>query len=105
MAAEIAIGSRIHIKVLKTPRSVAARKTLLRVLMKDNGHRKRHEVNRRHRRTAIQRRRHAGRPWYVIPRKALPVTGAPGEEATILATADVVADLKGLQEYLEIEPV
>ena len=104
MAVQIAVGSKVCIKVLKSPRSTAGRKTLLRVLMKDEHLKKRHEINSRHRRSAIEQRRHAGRPWFVIPKKATPVKAVPGDEATVLATVDVVADLKKLAQYVEISP-
>ncbi len=104
MTAEIAVGGKIRIKVLKTPRSLAGRKTLLRILMKDEAHKKQHESNSRHRRSAIEQRRHAGRPWFVIPKKSLPITADSGQEAVVLATVDVVTDLAKLRPFLEISP-
>jgi hypothetical protein len=104
MADQVEVGSRIRIEVIQAPRSTASRKTLLRLMLKDPALHKRHQVNRRHRRAAIKVRSHAGRPWRVIPKKALPVRGEPGESATILASADVVVDLRRLGPYVKITP-
>lgn len=105
MASQIALGGQIRIQVTRTPRSEAGRKTLLRLLMKDPDLRKRHAKNLAHRARAIQMRPRAGRKWAVIPRKALPVSAAPGEEATLLATADVLADLAKLEPYVDVAAV
>jgi hypothetical protein len=105
MAGQIAVGSMVLIKVLKQPRSRAAVKTLLRLLMKDVSLRKQHERNNLNRGRMAERRRRAGRLWTVVPGMALPIAGAAGEQAKLLASVDVLADLAKLAPYVEVSAV
>ncbi|MFN3166160.1 MAG: hypothetical protein ACE37H_03750 [Phycisphaeraceae bacterium] len=102
--ADIAPGTTVNIKIVKQPTSEGARKTLVRLLSKDA------EVvaeNKRLKKVRKTNQTHSprGGRWRVwegrLP-KQRPVTGVVGESGTILASVDVLTDLKGVEQYVEV---
>lgn len=102
--ADITPGSTINIKIVKLPANEGARKTLVRLLSKDPdvaAENKRHKKVRKTNQTHSPR----GGRWRIwegrLP-KQRPVTGAVGESGTILASVDVLTDLKGVERFIEV---
>lgn len=95
-------GSRIHVKVVKTPRNAAAAKTLVRLLHRDA---KVAEEQRRLKRVLhsnFRTKRRSGRNWPVHMVKQHPVKGQAGESGTILASVDALPDLHSVNRFIEI---
>jgi hypothetical protein len=104
MAQNIAPGTRVNITIVKQPASVAAAKTLVRLLSKDPlvvAENKRHEEIRR---THLRHQQRGGRQWAVRVIKQRPVTGSVGETGTLLATVDVLRDLGSVQRFVQVTP-
>ncbi|MCG8511382.1 MAG: hypothetical protein MI741_19380 [Rhodospirillales bacterium] len=102
--ADITPGTTVTIKIVKEPASAAARKTLVRLLSKDPAvvaENKRLKKVRQANQTHSPR----GGRWRVwegrLP-KQRPVTGVVGESGTILASVDVLTDLKGVEKFVEV---
>ena len=79
MLDEIALGSQINVKVVKTPTRVAAAKTLVRVLSRSPAARE--ELKRQHRvrQTHFRRVPRGGRGYPIYVVKQRPLRGAVGE--------------------------
>ena len=97
--ADITPGSTV-----KTPTNASARKTLVRILSKDA------EVvaeNKRLKKVRKTNQTHSprGGRWRVwegrLP-KQRPVTGDIGEAGTVLASPDVLTDLKSVERFVEV---
>lgn len=102
--ADITPGSTVNIKIVKDPTSVSARKTLVRILSKDA------EVvaeNKRLKKVRKTNQTHSprGGRWRVwegrLP-KQHPVKGDVGESGTVLASVDVLTDLKSVERFVEV---
>lgn len=102
--ADITPGSTVNIKIVKDPTSVSARKTLVRILSKDA------QVvaeNKRLKKVRATNQTHSprGGRWRVwegrLP-KQHPVKGAIGETGTVLASPDVLTDLKSVERFVEV---
>ncbi len=102
--ADITPGTTVSIKIVKTPTNASARKTLVRLLSKDE------DViaeNKRHKRVRKSNQTHSprGGRWRVwegrLP-KQRPVSGDIGEAGTILASPDVLTDLKSVERFVEV---
>ncbi|MBX2850351.1 MAG: hypothetical protein KTR15_01240 [Phycisphaeraceae bacterium] len=102
--ADIAPGSTVNVKIVKTPTNASARKTLVRILSKDA------EViaeNKRLKKVRKTNQTHSprGGRWRVwegrLP-KQHPVEGKLGEAGTVLASPDVLTDLKSVERFVEV---
>ena len=102
MLNDITTGSSISVKIVKEPTSAAARKTLVRVLSKDEQIQTENKRLRRIRKKHFRFTPRGGRgyPIYVI--KQRPVKGRKGEHGTVLATTDVVHDLHSVSRFIEV---
>ncbi|MEM9416139.1 MAG: hypothetical protein AAGA29_11790 [Planctomycetota bacterium] len=101
---DITPGSTITVKVVKPPKSEAARKTLVRLLSKDAAviaENKRLKKVRKANET-MSSRGGRWRVWESRLVKQRPVTGVVGEQGTFLATADVIRDLGGVSKFIEV---
>lgn len=102
--ADITPGSTVTVKIVKEPASEGARKTLVRLLSKDPAVVKENKRLKKVRATNQTHSPRGGR-WRVwegrLP-KQHPVTGAIGESGTILASVDVLTDLKGVARFVEV---
>ena len=102
--ADITPGTTVNIKIVKTPTNASARKTLVRLLSKDAdviAENKRHKRVRKSNET-YSPRGGRWRIWEGRINKQRPVAGAIGEAGTILATVDVLTDLKSVERFVEV---
>ncbi|MCC6683073.1 MAG: hypothetical protein IT445_19415 [Phycisphaeraceae bacterium] len=99
---DIAPGSRINIKVVKQPTSVAAGKTLARLLSKDPAAVAEAKRQRDIRVTNYNPKRRGGRLYSGRVVRQAPAEGKVGETGCITATCDVLRDLGRVQRFLEI---
>ena len=102
MLEDITLGSSIQVKVIGNPTSVAAAKTLARVLSKDETHRAEHKRHRKVRTKHFRTINRGGRKYAIHVPKQHPVKGQAGETGTIRATADVLADLRSVERFIEV---
>ena len=102
MPDEIAVGSRIQVKVVKQPTNAAAAKTIVRLLSKAEPVQEENRRLRRMRDTYAEDRTRAGRLWTVRVPKQRPVKGEVGESGTLKATVDVIRDLGSVARFVEI---
>lgn len=102
--ADIQPGTTVNVKIVKQPTSAGARKTLVRLLSKDASVVKenlRLKKVRAANEIATQRGGRV-RVWAGRVVKQHPVAGKVGESATILASVDVLTDLKSVSKYVEV---
>lgn len=98
---DIALGQTVSVEVVKAPRSLAARKTLLRLFRKDAG------VARSLRRLKTKRPswqtwRRGGRFWHHQMRSKPPIAITPGAKYTLHTTVNVVRDLQSVGSCVKI---
>ena len=101
---DIAAGTRVNLKVVKTPTSAAAAKTLVRLLSKDadvKAHNARHRRIRQRAQT-MSPRGGRWRVWESRLAKQHPVAGRVGEAGVITASVDVLRDLKSVERFVEV---
>ncbi|MEM1355096.1 MAG: hypothetical protein AAGH88_09450 [Planctomycetota bacterium] len=102
--ADITPGSTVTVKVVKEPGSAAARKTLVRLLSKDPAVIKENKRLKKVRSANATHSPRGGR-WRIWESRLVkqhPVAGTVGEEGTILASVDVLTDLKRVDPYVEV---
>ena len=97
-------GSSITIKVTAEPTSSAARKTLVRLLSKDATVEKENRRLKRVRETNEVATQRGGRVrvWAGRVKKQHPVAGVVGEQATVVATLDILQDLASVERFVEV---
>ena len=102
--ADITPGSTVTVKVVKEPTSAAARKTLVRLLSKDPVVVKENQRLKtvRARNTSFSTRGGRWRIWESRLVKQNPVAGTVGESGKILASVDVLTDLKSVEKFVEV---
>lgn len=102
MPGKITLGHLVNVKVIKTPRNLAAAKTLVRLLSKDPiiaaENKRLTKVRMKNFRTISR----GGRPYPIRPVKQRPVKGQAGESGTIRATVDVLSDLSSVSRFVEV---
>lgn len=104
---DLSAGTRINLKIVKQPTNAAASKTLTRLLSKDPAviaENKRHAKIRK-KAQWMSSRGGRWRIWESRLAKQHPVTGAIGEEGTILASVDVLKDLPSVARFVEVTTV
>ena len=99
---DIEPGTSIHVKIARQPTNEAATKTLVRLLSKDPAVRQENKRTAKLRKVHYNPARRGGRLYGGRMIKLRPVKGRPGEEGTIAATADVLADLKSVGRFVEV---
>ena len=99
---EIAPGSKINVKVVKKPTSAAAAKTIVRLLSKDRGVKAENARLRRARKNHLDQKQRGGRFWDINVPKQEAVTADLGVEKTIVASPDVITDLKSVSKFVEV---
>ena len=105
MLEKIAPGARINVKITKPPTNAAATKTLVKLLSKDPAVRAENQRIRIARKANIRPIRRGGRQWLVRPVKQRPVKGTIGESGTLVATLDVLTELKSVSRFIEVSRV
>ena len=104
MAIEIKPGSTVQVKVKRTVVGQAAAKTLSRLFAKDPVNKKARRWRKKLLADSMEVRRRGGRPWEVrqkAPRLFQPTTG---DACSILATPDVIGDIKSVARYVDVAP-
>ena len=94
MLESIRPGLPVTVTVVKQPRSAAAAKTLTRVLNKDPHNKAEDKRLTKDRKRNTERRQRGGRLWAVRLVKQHPACGRIGETGTVVATTDVLRDLR-----------
>lgn len=102
MSNDIAPGSKINVKVIQTPTNAAATKTIVRLLSKDHSVKLENERLRKTRKSHLTHHQRGGRQWYVWVPKIFPVKGVAGESGTIVASLDVLTDLRSVEKFVEV---
>ena len=102
MYEDIQLGSSIHVKVASQPTSVAAAKTIVRVLSKSKDVREENKRLAKLRKVHYKPSRRGGRLYGGRMVKLRPVKGELGEEGTVAATADVLADLASVSRFVAV---
>jgi hypothetical protein len=98
---DIAPGSKIKIEILGRPTALAARKTLTRVCRKDAE--MRHlDRRRKEQRPSLQKWQRGGRMWEHRMKTKPPVKLAAGETFSVLASVDVVRDLRSIARWVKV---
>ncbi len=102
-ASDIKPGSKVTLTVVKTPSNAGARKTLERLLCKDEARKLDDRRLAKIRKTHYSPRRRGGRLYSGrVPKQHL-AHGHVGESGTITATNDVLRDLPSVERFLEIK--
>jgi len=102
---DIKPGSTITVTITKQPTNDAARKTLVRLLSKDANVVKENARLRQVRKVNAVEKQRGGRVrlWAGRLVKQHPVKGVLGESGQILATVDVLRDLKSVERFIEVK--
>ena len=100
---KIAPGARIHVEIVKHPTNARARKTLVRVLGKDEVAKTEQKRLEKVRKSNYRPRMRGGRLYGGQMVKMHPVKGQLGESGTVTATTDVLADLNSVSRFVSIK--
>jgi len=95
-------GSRINVKVVKQPTSVAAAKTIARVLCKDEEVAAENRRQRKVRDRNYNPKMRGGRLYGGRVVKQHAAKGEIGETGVITATVDVIRDLQSVSRFIEV---
>jgi hypothetical protein len=104
MSIEAAPGTKVNVKIKKTPTNQAAAKTLSRLFAKGPGASRARRFRKKLLAGSMDVRRRGGRPWEVRQRAPALFKPAPGDACTILATCDVLKDLRSVAAFVEVSP-
>jgi len=102
MLDKIKLGTTVQVKVATRPTNAAATKTIKRILAKSP------EIAAEQRRIEKVRKsqynpgRRGGRLYGGRQVKIHPVKGVVGESGTVVATVDVITDLKSVSRFVEV---
>lgn len=99
---DITPGSKVTVKIVKAPASEGARKTLERVLMKSDDMKVEDARLKRARKNNIKNDMRGGRIYPRRVPKQHPIKGVVGEQQTVVATLDVIRDLKSVERFIEV---
>lgn len=102
MSSNIAPGSKVVIKVVKAPTNQAAAKTITRLLSKDAAARKENDRLGRVRKAHWSQSRRGGRFWDINVVKQIAVKPTVGASGTIVASLDVLTDLKSVSRFVQV---
>jgi hypothetical protein len=103
MTSEI-VGKDVKVTVKKNPSTEAAKKTLVRIWLKDATHKRRARTMQQVRKKETVWHKRGGRQWPIRPEVILP-NPKPGNECKIRVTPDVLNDLNSVEKFVEIETV
>jgi hypothetical protein len=105
MSLDVMPGSKVRIKVSKTPTNEAAAKTLSRIFAKnltDRGARRRRRALRQ---SEMRLHRRGGRPWAYLPQAPRLFQPTKDAACTVLVTPDLLGDLRSVARFIQVEPV
>jgi len=98
---DVAPGTRVAVEITAAPTNEAARKTLTRVCSKDAEITKAQRWKKA-RRPSWQTWRRGGKMWHHQMKSRSPVVLEPGSKYSVLATVDVLRDLRSVQRFVNI---
>lgn len=101
---DIQIGTNVQVKVVKQPTNQGAIKTLRRVLAKDESIKAEKKRLDKVADSNLKFKTRGGRQWIQRMVKIHPVNAQVGEQGVVLASADVIADLKSVARFIEVTP-
>jgi hypothetical protein len=99
---DITPGTLVSVKVKRTVVSEKAAKTLSRLFAKDAANKPLRRRRKKLLSGAIEVRRRGGRPWEVRPKAPRLIQPKTGDTCKILATLDVIGDLKSVSRYVDV---
>lgn len=102
MSLNVKPGTKVVVKISKSPTNAAATKTLSRLFARGEGGRKARQDRKRLRASATVARRRGGRPWYKRPKAPLLFPPEAGKTCVIRVTLDVLKDLQRLERFVEV---
>lgn len=102
MMSQVTPGQWINVRVTALPKSVAGRKTMVRLLEKDRKVKAERARLARSRKPTSHRR--GGRQWWDRPPRLQIVSTKPGATYRIFGSVDVLRELESLKGYVEISP-
>jgi hypothetical protein len=105
MSIEVAPGTKVNVKVKKAPSNAAAVKTLSRLFAKAPAAPRARRFRKKLLASTMDVRRRGGRPWEVRQKAPAIFQPVPGDACTILATCDVINDLRSISRFVEVSPV
>ena len=95
-------GSQVRVEIVKLPSNAAARKTLVRLLAKDDKTAAEQKKNKIFHARSLRVKGRGGRPWEHHTKMRRPVTGVVGEAGTFKATLDVIRDLGSVSRFVKV---
>jgi hypothetical protein len=104
MPQDIVPGSKVHVKVVKKPTNRAATKTIVRLLCKDKTVKANDRRLTRTRKVGMRQAARGGRLWNIRVVKQASVAAEVGVVKTIVASLDVLTDLKSVAKFVEVTP-
>jgi hypothetical protein len=98
---EIKIGSNIAVEVLKLPRNVAGKKTLVRLFRRDPEI-ARHHRHQHNKRPSWEAWRRGGKMWHHQMKSETTVSLEKGRTYNLRATLDVIRDLASVGDCVKV---
>lgn len=102
MASQVKPGQWVNVKILALPKSAGGRKTMLRILEKDQ--KVQSERRRLSRSRKVKTHRRGGRLWHDRPARLQVVNTRPGATYRVFGSVDVLRELQSLKGCVEISP-
>ena len=100
---DVAPGSKVAIEITGRPTSESARKTLTRVCSKDPAILSAKRRKKTHR-PSWQEWRRGGKMWHHQMKSRPAVTLEPGHKYTVMASVDVLRDLRSVERFIKVQP-
>lgn len=100
---DIKPGSTVTVEITRTPTTDAAQKTLQRLCRKDPAQLRRQRHQDRHR-PSWESWRRGGRQWHHQMKSRPGVKIAAGARYTLLASVDVLRDIKSVDRFVKVTP-
>jgi hypothetical protein len=100
---DIIPGTTVTVQIEKTPRTDAARKTLVR-LFRRTANLRRLQRRQKRQRPSWETWRRGGRMWHHQMKSKPPIALTPGSRFSVLATVDTIRDLHSVQRFVRIMP-
>ncbi|WP_432800064.1 hypothetical protein [Poriferisphaera sp. WC338] len=102
MLENITPGSNVNVKIVKAPTNEAARKTLVRIISKDEDVRTENKRLKATYKANFNPQPRGGRLYSGRMPKVHILKGKIGEAGTVKATVDVINDLKSVARFIEV---
>jgi hypothetical protein len=102
--AALPLGGMVSVQVVRTPTTVAATKTIIRILGKDRTVQAEQRRIEKVRQSNYNPKRRGGRLYAGRLVKQFPVKGRVGERGSVMATLDVLRDLESVRRFVDVTP-